>query len=110
MEFSYVRLGVARFVDNDGMSHPIEGNYVQGVKLKGHGVPDAVLGLVQENPSVPGEWRAVAAMADHFPAVDFERGLWPMTPGRSGFRSRRAACLWLLGVYDAQQAWFKAGE
>jgi hypothetical protein len=110
MEFEYIRLGVACFVDGEGTLRPITGNYIQGVKVKVRDGRALVLGLVQENPSVPGDWRAVAATSDSFPAVNYEQGLWPMTPGRSGFRSRRAACLWLLGVHDARQAWFKAGE
>lgn len=109
VKFEYVKLGAALMVPGDqpdGPGVPIEGNYVWGVK----GVrPDGatyVLGVVQENPSVPGYFRAVAAPGDTFPAIDFKRGVWEMTPGRSGFLNKRTAAIWLLGAYDARQAWF----
>jgi hypothetical protein len=112
MQFEYIKLGIARLVDTHDpeVSHPIEGNYIFGVKLKVPNDKGRVLGLIQENPYAPGVWRAVMATADTFPPVVFERGLWDMTPGRTGFKTMRAAALWMLGAYDARQAWFKAGE
>lgn len=107
MKFEYVKLGVARIIDERGTSHPIEGNYIYGVKERGTG---RVLGLVQENPSLPNKWRAVAATGSTFPAVDYERGVWQMTPGRSDFGSKREASVWLLGASDARQSWFSEGE
>lgn len=106
MKFKYIPLGVARIVDGDGTSHPIEGNYIHGVKLVTADGSDPVLGLVQENPSLTNKWRAVAARGDTFPAVDYERGVWLMEPGRSDFGSKREAAVWLLGTHDARQAWF----
>lgn len=110
MEFKYVKLGVARMVpsdQHDGPGVPIEGNYIYGVKQVNRDGSTVVLGLVQENPSLPGRHIAVAAYSDGvFPAVDFKRGLWEMTPSRNGFTSRRMAAVWLVGARDARQAWF----
>lgn len=116
MEFVYVKLGIARFVDTEGNPHPIDGNYIFGVRtVNADGSKGHVLGLVQQNPAsgiypnavLPVEWRAVASYSDGvFPRVDFDRGLWDMTPGRSGFKNRRVAAVWLLGASDARQAWF----
>lgn len=111
MKFQYIKLGVARIVDGDGVSHPIAGNFIYGVKLKTADGRGQVLGLVQENPSLTNKWRAVAAQQDdRFPSVDFTRGVWLMEPGRSDFGSRREAAVWLLGASDARQVWFKEGE
>ena len=120
MKFDYVKLGIARFVDTDGTAHPIEGNYIYGVRMvNADGSRGRVLGLAQQNPAsgiypgavIPTEWRAVASHSDGvFPAVDFDRGLWDMTPGRSGFKDRRTASLWLLGASDARQAWFTEAQ
>lgn len=106
MKFKYVTLGVARIVDGDGTSHPIEGNYIYGVKRVTADGKGQVLGLVQENPSLKNKWRAVAALGDTFPPINYERGVWDMTPGHSDFGSKREAAVWLAGAYDARQPWF----
>jgi hypothetical protein len=106
VKFTYIPLGIARFVDENDVSHPIEGNYIYGVKVASGPASGRVLGLVQENPSLKNKWTAVAATGDTFPAVDFEQGLWPMARGRGGFGSKREAAVWLLGVSDARQSWF----
>lgn len=106
LRFEYTRLGQARLLVGDGEeSHPIEGNYIYGVRRVTN-MGTSVLGLVQENPAVPGLWRAVVAPGDTFPVVDYTRGLWSMTPGRTGFANRRTAALYLLGMKDAQTEWF----
>lgn len=112
VRFTYVKLGVARIVDDNDVSHPIEGNYIWGVKVKSAYSDNGgrVLGLVQENPSLRNVWVAVAAMGDTFPHVDLEKGLWSMTPGRNGFGSKREAAVWLQGVHDTRQSWFRNGE
>lgn len=110
MRFRYTRLALAVFVDGDDRRHPIPGNWIYGVTI-GEGEHRRVLGLVQMNPSIENEWRAVAAAdPSHFPAVDPERGVWPLTPGRSGFRTRKEASVWLLGASDARSAWWFAGS
>lgn len=108
--FKYAKLGQARMVPSDqadGPGVPIPGNYVYGVGLA-RAVPGGsdAIGAVQENPCLKGEWRAVVSVDGKYPPVNFKRGLWSMTPGRSGFRTRKEAATWLLGVHDARQAWF----
>lgn len=109
MEFTYVDMGQATMIDEDDREYPVKGSRIYGVKtrpMRNSGIPSVVLGLVQVNP-ITRDWRAVAAHADGvFPAVKMSAGLWPMHPGRSGFKSRKEACVWLLGAHDARQAWF----
>lgn len=115
MEFVHVPLGRARIVpgdQHDGPGEVIEPpNWIYMVKL-GDGLSSgAVIGAVQRNPCVPNEWRAVAATRDgRLPKIDFRQGLWSLTPGRSGFRTRKEACVWLLGVRDARSVWFDEAE
>lgn len=110
--FAYTKLGVARLADNEHghTSIPIPGNYIWSVTT-GTGEYRRVLGLVQEDPSLPNQWRAVASLdPKSYPTVDFARGLWSMHPGRSGFGSKREAAVWLLGMSDAlAYAWFGRG-
>lgn len=111
MKFKYTRLGKARIVPSDDYDGPgvaiYPDNWITGVRLDyGNDRTNPVIGAVQENPSVPGHWRAVVSTDGNYPAVDFKQGLWPLTPGRSGFKTRRDACLWLAGVYDARSPWF----
>lgn len=109
MKFAYVKLGVARLVDDRDVSRPIDGNYIYGVRTASprSDSNSHVLGLVQENPSIRNVWCAVAATGDTFPHVDFEHGLWSMPHGRSGFGSKREAAVWLQGVHDSRQSWFE---
>lgn len=112
IKFTYTNLGQLSFTDNDGERHPLPGVRIYGVST-GEGEHRRVLGLVQANPApeLPNQWRAVAALdSKRFPAVDFDRGLWEMTPGRSGFGSKREAAVWMLGVSDTTQTWFKDAE
>lgn len=112
IKFTYISLGQTPFIDNDGNRCPLPGVRIYGVRA-GEGADRRVLGLVQANPSpgLPNQWRAVAAIDPRrFPKVDFDRGLWEMTPGRSGFGSKREAAVWMLGVSDTMQTWFKDAE
>lgn len=107
MKFTYVKLGIARIIDEDDVSHPIEGCYIWGVRIRTDAGPGRVLGLVQNHPTLTNQWHAVASLGgDTFPAVDFNKGLWQMTPGCSGFGSKREASVWLKGASDARQPWF----
>jgi hypothetical protein len=106
-KFTYTKLSQTSMIDADDRRVPLTGNFIFGVTT-GEGEHLRVLGLVQPNPSFPNQWRAVVSLdPKSYPTVDYDKGLWQMTPGRSGFGSKREAAVWLLGASDATQtAWF----
>lgn len=92
--------------------YPEHGMTALGTRIYGVTIDEGnsrrVLGFVQEDPTAPNKWRAVAATdGAYYPAFDYDNGLWAVEPGRGEFGSKREAAVWLLGASDARQTWFK---